>query len=66
MTRSAQLFQRYTKEGESEIVLWHCFGQIGNQEDGFGLAAIVEKQNGDVVEVNADRLRFLKPQEEGD
>lgn len=64
MTRSAQLFNRHTKEGESEIVLWHCFGQIGNQGDGFGLAAVVEKQNGDVIEVDADRLRFLKPWEE--
>ena len=58
--RKAKLYRDYRKQDEPEAtVTWHCFGQVGDEHDGFGMVAIVEMESGEVKEIGADRLWFV-------
>lgn len=56
----AKLFNNYRKETEVGIVTPHCFGSIGNYEEGLTFGALVEDEEGNLLEVSADRLQLLR------
>lgn len=61
--RKARLFPSWQQDGVSEIVIWHCFGEV-RDENGSYMAAIVEMADGKVQVVSAGRLQFMEPPEE--
>jgi hypothetical protein len=59
----ALLFRDHKKTDDPDgvpMVKVHYIGQIGNAQDGFSIAALVELENGDLMEVEADRLRIIQ------
>lgn len=46
---------QYTKELKG---YFHCFGQEGNLEDGIGMYATIELENGTVTQVDAYQMKF--------
>ena len=56
--RKAKYFA--TTEESHEIVTWHAWGQMGD-ENGSYPATIIEKEDGQVIVVEADRIQFCEP-----
>ena len=50
-----------TTEESFEIVTWHSWGQMGDQDGLSYPAAIIEKSDGEVIVTDADRIRFIEP-----
>jgi len=57
--RKALSFRDWNKNGFGESVVCHGFFQE-TSEDGGGPVALLEKENGDIVYISADRIRLLK------
>jgi len=49
-------WQKIEKEGTEKVTVLHI-GTVAD-EDGSGIYASVEKENGEVIEVQHDRLKF--------
>ena len=60
MNRTAFLYKDYQKKSEPiETVTVLYIGTVAD-EDGSYIAASVEKENGEVIEVGHDRLKFIR------
>jgi len=48
----------YRINGETYRGYFHCFGQEGDLQDGIGMYATIEKENGEVIQVDAYQIKF--------
>lgn len=56
--RKATLYDDYKKTKPLEEVTVLYIGQVGCRDEGFMIVASVERENGEIVEVPHDKLRF--------
>ena len=48
------------KDNNKEVEGWlHYFGQVGDVNDGIGIVAIIELDNGEIKEFDAHGIKFL-------
>lgn len=56
--RNARLYKNRYKTGEFEMVKFHCFCRVGNANDDLGVVAVLEKDDGSIVEAGTERMVF--------
>jgi len=63
INRKAYLYKDFRKIGEPLGIVNVLIIGVDSNGDGYSLVAAIERQNGDVEEIDPSRLRFVTPTE---